>query len=129
MKGQSQIMNWGESTFPNATKATITAALARTKRSRLASLPGQPPADARLVCLDTETTGLGTAAGTLAFLVGLGWWEGDRFRQVQLRRHEDSSLLGQRGGEGGELSEEDAVGLLPVQDHATDHGATAQVDL
>jgi hypothetical protein len=53
-------------------------------RPRLASLPGQPPADARLVCLDTETTGLGTAAGTLAFLVGLGWWEGDRFRQVQL---------------------------------------------
>ena len=53
-------------------------------RSRLASLPGQPPAGARLVCLDTETTGLGTAAGTLAFLVGLGWWEGDRFRQVQL---------------------------------------------
>jgi hypothetical protein len=54
------------------------------ERPRLASLPGQPPADARLVCLDTETTGLSTAAGTLAFLVGLGWWEGDRFRQVQL---------------------------------------------
>jgi len=53
-------------------------------RARLASLPGQPPAEARLVCLDTETTGLGTAAGTLAFLVGLGWWDGDRFRQVQL---------------------------------------------
>jgi tetratricopeptide (TPR) repeat protein len=53
-------------------------------RSRLASLPGQPPADAPLLCLDTETTGLATAAGTLAFLVGLGWWEGSRFRQVQL---------------------------------------------
>ena len=53
-------------------------------RPRLATLPGQPPADARLLCLDTETTGLGTATGTLAFLVGLGWWEGDRFRQVQL---------------------------------------------
>ncbi len=53
-------------------------------RPRLATLPGQPPADARLVCLDTETTGLGTAAGTLAFLIGLGWWEGDRFRQLQL---------------------------------------------
>jgi len=61
--------------------ATISLPL---ERPRLASLPGQPPADARLVCLDTETTGLGTAAGTLAFLVGLGWWEGDRFRQVQL---------------------------------------------
>ena len=53
-------------------------------RARLASLPGQPPAEAPLLCLDTETTGLATAAGTLAFLVGLGWWEGSRFRQVQL---------------------------------------------
>ena len=53
-------------------------------RERLASLPGQPPPDAPLLCLDTETTGLATAAGTLAFLVGLGWWEGSRFRQVQL---------------------------------------------
>lgn len=53
-------------------------------RQRLAQLPGQPPPDAPLVCLDTETTGLATAAGTVAFLVGLGWWEGDQFRQVQL---------------------------------------------
>ena len=53
-------------------------------RERLARLPGQPPADVPLLCLDTETTGLATAAGTLAFLVGLGWWVGERFRQVQL---------------------------------------------
>jgi hypothetical protein len=53
-------------------------------RDRLRALPGQPPASAPLVCLDTETTGLATAAGTVAFLVGLGWWEGDRFRQTQL---------------------------------------------
>ena len=53
-------------------------------RERLATLPGQPPPDAPLVCLDTETTGLATAAGTVAFLVGLGWWAGDSFRQVQL---------------------------------------------
>ena len=53
-------------------------------RARLANLPGQPPANAPLLCLDTETTGLATAAGTLAFLVGLGWWEGSRFRQLQL---------------------------------------------
>lgn len=53
-------------------------------RERLATLPGQPPADAPLLCLDTETTGLATAAGTLAFLVGLGWWEGSLFRQIQL---------------------------------------------
>jgi tetratricopeptide (TPR) repeat protein len=53
-------------------------------RRRLATLPGQPPPDAPLLCLDTETTGLATAAGTLAFLIGLGWWNGDRFRQLQL---------------------------------------------
>jgi len=53
-------------------------------RARLAALPGQPPVGTPLVCLDTETTGLATAAGTVAFLVGLGWWEGDKFRQIQL---------------------------------------------
>jgi len=53
-------------------------------RARLATLPGQPAADIPLVFLDTETTGLATAAGTIAFLIGLGWWEADRFRQVQL---------------------------------------------
>ena len=53
-------------------------------RERLASLPGLPPPDVPLVCLDTETTGLATASGTVAFLIGLGWWEDDRFRQVQL---------------------------------------------
>ena len=53
-------------------------------RVSLAALPGQPPPDVPLVCLDTETTGLATATGTVAFLIGLGWWEGDRFRQVQL---------------------------------------------
>src|SRR5688500_12069778 len=44
-------------------------------RARLATLPGQPPEGAPLLCLDTETTGLATAAGTMAFCVGLGWWE------------------------------------------------------
>jgi hypothetical protein len=53
-------------------------------RERLAGLPGLPPPQVPLVCLDTETTGLATASGTVAFLVGLGWWEADRFRQVQL---------------------------------------------
>ncbi len=64
-------------------------------RQRLALLPGQPPADAPLLCLDTETTGLATAAGTLAFLVGLGWWEGSLFRQVQLLLpdHADEAAL------------------------------------
>jgi hypothetical protein len=53
-------------------------------RERLAGLPGMPPAEVPLVCLDTETTGLATASGTVAFLIGLGWWEDDRFRQAQL---------------------------------------------
>ncbi len=67
-------------------------------RARLAALPGQPPADRPLVCLDTETTGLATAAGTVAFLIGLGWWTGDTFRQVQL-------LLPDHGEEGVLLEE------------------------
>ena len=56
----------------------------RSTAARLADLPGHPPADAPLVCIDTETTGLATAAGTLAFLVGLARWEGDAFCQTQL---------------------------------------------
>jgi hypothetical protein len=65
-------------------RAESPATVLPVDRRRLAALPGQPPADVPLVCLDTETTGLGTATGTYAFLVGLGWWEGDLFRQVQL---------------------------------------------
>jgi hypothetical protein len=53
-------------------------------RESLARLPAQPGPRVPLVCLDTETTGLATAAGTVAFLIGLGWWRGDRFEQVQL---------------------------------------------
>lgn len=41
--------------------------------------PGRP-----LFLLDTETTGLGTAAGTLVFLIGMAWWDGDVLRVVQL---------------------------------------------
>ena len=53
-------------------------------RERLAALPGMPGPSAPLFCLDTETTGLGSAAGTVAFLIGIGWWQGDRLRLVQL---------------------------------------------
>ena len=42
-------------------------------RRSLAALPFGVPIDAPLVCLDLETTGLATAAGTLAFIVGLGY--------------------------------------------------------
>ena len=53
-------------------------------RERLATLPGMPAAGTPLFCLDTETTGLGSAAGTVAFMIGIGWWQGDRMRLVQL---------------------------------------------
>ncbi len=58
---------------------------------RLVRLPD--PIDPRhpLVCLDTETTGLGTGAGTVPFLVGLGTWDGESFtvRQFVLPDHPD----------------------------------------
>ncbi|HWQ03901.1 MAG TPA: ribonuclease H-like domain-containing protein [Longilinea sp.] len=38
----------------------------------------------QLIFLDTETTGLAGGAGTFAFLVGLGIWNPDGFRLVQL---------------------------------------------
>ena len=50
----------------------------------------------RWLFLDTETTGLSGGTGTYAFLVGLGWWEGDRFvvEQLFMRDHgEEPSLL------------------------------------
>jgi uncharacterized protein YprB with RNaseH-like and TPR domain len=53
-------------------------------RERLSTLPGMPRPDAPLFCLDTETTGLGSAAGTVAFMIGAGWWQSDRMRLVQL---------------------------------------------
>ena len=48
------------------------------------------------VFLDTETTGLAGGAGTAAFLIGAGWFEGDRFkvRQYFMRDyHEEGALL------------------------------------
>jgi uncharacterized protein YprB with RNaseH-like and TPR domain len=65
-------------------------------RERLAELPGMPASNAPLLCLDTETTGLGSAAGTVAFLVGVAWWEGDRMRLLQLAlpdHSEEGALL------------------------------------
>jgi uncharacterized protein len=50
----------------------------------------------RAVFLDTETTGLAGGAGTAAFLIGVGWVEGERFRvrQYFMRDyHEEGALL------------------------------------
>jgi len=64
-------------------------------RTALSALPYGVPSDEPLFCLDLETTGLATAAGTLAFLVGLGWWDGERLhvRQLLLADHADEHAL------------------------------------
>lgn len=56
---------------------------------------GRMPELGRLLFLDTETTGLGMGAGTVAFLVGLGWLEGDAFlvRQYLMRDYSEEPLL------------------------------------
>ena len=51
---------------------------------QLRVLPYPVDPERPLVCLDTETTGLGTAAGTLVFLVGLGRWDGHQLEVEQL---------------------------------------------
>jgi hypothetical protein len=61
--------------------------------------PSQP-----LVLIDTETTGLGTGAGTLPFLVGVGTWEGSAFVTRQL-------LLPEQSDEAGYLAA--LAGLIP----------------
>jgi uncharacterized protein len=56
----------------------------------------------RAVFLDTETTGLAGGAGTAAFLIGVGWMDGDRFvvRQYFMRDyHEEGALLHALAGE------------------------------
>ena len=62
---------------------------------RLRELPDPIDPDHPIICLDTETTGLGTAAGTLPFLVALGRWQGDEFvvRQLLLPDHPDEPAL------------------------------------
>ena len=70
---------------------------------RLEQAAGEAPlftggASARppFVFFDLETTGLSGGAGTLAFLVGCGWFEGDGSfvtRQFLLARHADERML------------------------------------
>jgi uncharacterized protein YprB with RNaseH-like and TPR domain len=61
----------------------------------LRELPEPLDASRPIVCLDTETTGLGTAVGTVPFLVGLGRWRQDEFvvRQLLLPDHADEGAL------------------------------------
>ena len=64
----------------------------------LALDPGLGAVDpARALYLDLETTGLGGGAGTVAFLVGLGWFDQNQFvlEQLMLRQPgEEGALLG-----------------------------------
>ena len=48
-----------------------------------------------LLFLDTETTGLSGGAGTIAFLTGLGWFEGERFivEQDLMRDYPEESAM------------------------------------
>ena len=61
----------------------------------LRALPDPPDPERPFICLDTETTGLGTGTGHVAFIVGLGWWEGSDFvvRQLVLADHADEPAL------------------------------------
>ncbi|HLI28214.1 MAG TPA: ribonuclease H-like domain-containing protein [Chloroflexota bacterium] len=71
-------------------------ALTGLTRQLLAHLAGGPFDPGSALFLDTETTGLAGGTGTYAFLVGLGYRDGDRFlvRQLFLRHpaHEPALL-------------------------------------
>ena len=59
----------------------------------LALLAGGPVPTGRLLFIDLETTGLAGGAGTCAFLVGCGWFDGGTFR---IRQFFLSSYAGER---------------------------------
>src|SRR5438034_1333048 len=56
---------------------------------------GEPPKGPRLLYLDTETTGLAGGTGTYAFLVGVGFFDGDEFevQQYFMRDLDDEPAL------------------------------------
>jgi uncharacterized protein YprB with RNaseH-like and TPR domain len=72
-----------------------TASEVAIDRGALGTLPYPVGADQPFVCLDLETTGLATAAGTVAFLVGLGFWDGSSMsvRQLLLPDHADEQAF------------------------------------
>ena len=57
----------------------------KTELAQLCAVEGiDVPEIENIVFLDTETTGLGSGAGTVAFLVGIGWLAEGRFESHQL---------------------------------------------
>ena len=63
----------------------------------------------RLLFLDTETTGLSGGAGTVAFLVGLGYVRGDRFVVEQLLMRDYPDEIEMLGAIAARMREFDAV--------------------
>lgn len=63
-------------------RAAPPRSLAPLTRVLTAPVPADVPADGILL-LDTETTGLAGGTGTLAFLVGTAWWDGEGLRVRQ----------------------------------------------
>ena len=64
--------------------------------SKLCELEGVKPVKASdLIFLDTETTGLGRGAGTVAFLIGIGWIENGLFicEQYWMRNYDEEEDL------------------------------------
>jgi uncharacterized protein len=86
-------LDWRQGATP------LAAALALSPRVRSLLTRGTVPDQVdlrRALFLDTETTGLSTGTGTYAFLVGVGYLEGDRFvvRQYFMRHPgEELALL------------------------------------
>jgi uncharacterized protein YprB with RNaseH-like and TPR domain len=79
----------------------IVGELAESLRQAAADAPlfaGGAPARPPFVFFDLETTGLSGGAGTHAFLVGCGWFDGDAFvtRQFVMTRYADERALLER---------------------------------
>ncbi len=87
----------GHVVMAGATAITVVETRTRlpAELERLRELPDPIAPDRPILCLDTETTGLGIAAGTVPFLVGLGRWQGDEFvvRQLILPDHPDEGTM------------------------------------
>jgi len=73
----------------DAARAMPDSSLALLTRARI------PPAGPRLIYLDTETTGLSGGTGTYAFLVGVGFFDGETFeiRQYFMRDLDEEPAL------------------------------------
>jgi len=76
---------WGVSHYHGCRCIGDLSPLDMTSVSRLANDGALAGLDyTRGVFLDTETTGLSGGTGTVAFLIGMGWFEGSRFVMKQL---------------------------------------------